>query len=85
MGAGRVVSAGRDADKLGTLARVAGKAVVPVILSGEKEKDAAALREAASGGAEIAFDMVGAATDPSSTLAALNSLRRTGRLVLMGR
>lgn len=84
MGAGRVVAAGRNNDKLGTLARLAGKAVVPVVLSGDTQRDAAALREAAGGGAEIAFDMVGGAIDPSSTLATLGSLRRGGRLVLMG-
>ena len=84
MGAGRVVAAGRDREKLANLARLAGKAVEPVTLSGDKDKDAAALRAAADGGAEMAFDMVGGAGDPSSTLAALNSLRRGGRLVLMG-
>jgi hypothetical protein len=36
------------------------------------------------GGAHVAFDMVGRATDPDATLAALRSLRRGGRLVLMG-
>jgi alcohol dehydrogenase len=84
MGAGRVVAAGRNADKLSRLVRLAGKAVVPVVLSGDTQKDAAALREATGGGAEMAFDMVGGAADPSSTLAALHSLRRGGRLVLMG-
>jgi alcohol dehydrogenase len=84
MGAGQVVAAGRSADKLRALARIAGGAVVPVILSGDTQKDAAALRDAAGSGADIAFDMVGGATDPNSTLAALNALRRRGRLVLMG-
>lgn len=84
MGAGRVVAAGRDARKLDRLVRLAGKAVVPVALSGDQKTDAAALRDAAGGGAEIAFDMVGGANDPSSTLAALNALRRGGRLVIMG-
>lgn len=32
----------------------------------------------------MAFDMVGAARDPNMTLAALRSLSREGRLVLMG-
>ena len=84
MGAGRVVAAGRNADKLDVLVRRAGKAVVPVVLSGDVQKDAAALRKAAGGGADMGFDMVGGAAEPSSTLAALNSLRRGGRLVLMG-
>jgi len=84
MGAGRVVAAGRNAEKLKRLARVAGEGVVVVALTGDQARDAVALREAAGGGAEIAFDMVGGAADPTSTLAALNSLRRGGRLVLMG-
>jgi alcohol dehydrogenase len=84
MGAGRVVAAGRNPDKLRALAHLAGKAVVPVTLAGDVQADATALREAAGGGAEIAFDMVGSATDPRSTLAALNALNRRGRLVLMG-
>jgi alcohol dehydrogenase len=75
---------GRDADKLPSAVRVADNAVVPVILSGDKDMDAAALRAAAGGAADIAFDMVGGARDGSSTLAALSSLRRGGRLVLMG-
>jgi alcohol dehydrogenase len=84
MGAGRVVAAGRDVGKLDRLVRLAGRAVVPVIMSGNIKEDTAAVREAAGGGAEIAFDMVGGATDPSSTLTVLNALRRGGRLVLMG-
>jgi len=84
MGAGRVVAAGRNRDKLDAVARLGGQAVVPVALSGDVQADAAALREAAGGGAELAFDMVGGAQDPNSTLAALNALRREGRLVLMG-
>jgi alcohol dehydrogenase len=32
----------------------------------------------------MAFDMVGNAVDPQATLAALHSLKRAGRLVLMG-
>jgi alcohol dehydrogenase len=83
MGAGRVVAAGRNSAKLDALTALGGKAVVPVTLSGNVQQDAKALRDAAGGGAEIAFDMVGGAQDPNSTLAALNALRREGRLVLM--
>jgi alcohol dehydrogenase len=84
MGAGRIVAAGRNAAKLDTLAKLGGKAVIPVVLTGDTEADAKALRNASDGGAQIAFDMVGGAQDPNSTLAALNALRREGRLVLMG-
>jgi alcohol dehydrogenase len=84
MGAARVIAAGRNAKALEVLAQVGGIRVVPVQLVGDVQKDGAALREAAGGGAQIAFDMVGQASDPKATIAALNSLRRRGRLVLMG-
>ena len=84
MGAGRIVAAGRDRDALATVAEAAGARVATVALGGDVTADAKAIREAAGGGAQIAFDMVGNAADPRSTLAALASLRRGGRLVLMG-
>jgi alcohol dehydrogenase len=84
MGAGRVVAAGRNAVALEAVARAGGARVVPVVLTGDIQADASALRAAANGGAQMAFDMVGQARDPNATLAALRSLRRGGRLVLMG-
>ena len=84
MGAARVIAAGRNRDALAALARVAGPRVKPVALTGDVGADAGAIREASGGGAEIAFDMVGNAGDARSTLAALTSLKRNGRLVLMG-
>lgn len=47
-------------------------------------RNQAALSAVAGGGAQLAFDMVGQAGDANATLAALKSLRRGGRLVLMG-
>lgn len=84
MGAARVVAAGRNAAALEAVARVGGPRVVPARLTGDVTADASALRAAAGGGAEMAFDMVGQAREANATLAALNSLRRGGRLVLMG-
>jgi alcohol dehydrogenase len=84
MGAGRVVAAGRDESALAAVARAGGTRVVPVRLGGDVQADAASLREAAGGGAHLAFDMLGQASSANGTLAALNSLRRGGRLVLMG-
>ena len=84
MGAGRVIAAGRNKGALEGVAHAAGPRVVTVSLSGDVQKDAKHLRETAGGGAHIAFDMVGQAHDPNSTLAALHCLRRGGRLVLMG-
>lgn len=84
MGAARIVAAGRDQDKLAAVANAAGSIICPVALSGDAKADATRLREAAGGGAHLAFDMVGGAKDPNSTLAALGALHRGGRLVLMG-
>jgi alcohol dehydrogenase len=84
LGAGRVVAAGRNGKALDALAKLGGARVATVALSGDVEPDAKALRAAARGGAQMAFDMVGSAQDPNATLAALKSLHRGGRLVLMG-
>ncbi|WP_221121893.1 zinc-binding dehydrogenase [Rhizobium lentis] len=84
MGAARVVAAGRNQARLEAIAEAGGPRVATVVLKGDPAEDAAALRAAASGGAHMAFDMVGNATDTNATLAALSSLRRGGRLVLMG-
>jgi alcohol dehydrogenase len=84
MGAAHVIAAGRNRDALEAVARAGGPRVSTVTLTGNVQNDAGALREASSGGAHMAFDMVGQARDPNSTLAALHSLRRGGRLVLMG-
>jgi alcohol dehydrogenase len=84
LGAGRVVAAGRNKSALEALARLGGSRVGTVSLAGNVEADAKALRAAAGGGAHMAFDIVGNAQDPAGTLAALKSLRRGGRLVLMG-
>ena len=84
LGAGRIVAAGRNKSGLEVLARLGGSRVGTVSLSGNVEADAKALRAAAGGGAHMAFDIVGNAQDPAGTLAALKSLRRGGRLMLMG-
>jgi alcohol dehydrogenase len=84
MGAARIVAAGRDGAALAAVAAAAGPRVATVALTGDAAADARAIREASGGGAHIAFDMVGNATDPRSTVSALTSLKRNGRLVLMG-
>jgi alcohol dehydrogenase len=84
MGAAQVIAASRQQGPLEAVARAAGPRVSTVTLTGDVQKDASALRQAAGGGAHLAFDMVGQARDPKATLAALHSLRRGGRLVLMG-
>jgi alcohol dehydrogenase len=84
LGASRVVALGRRAAALAPLTELGGGRVVTVVLSGDTLGDSEAIRHAAGGGADLAFDMVGHATDPNATLAALRSLRRNGRMVLMG-
>lgn len=84
LGAARVVAAGRDAKALDDLAGVAGSRLVPVVLTGEVGRDVDALRAAAGGGADCALDLVGRADRADATLATLRSLRRGGRLALMG-
>lgn len=84
MGASHVVAAGRNHAALEAVVRAGGSRVSSVALSGDVQSDAAALREACGGGAQVAFDMVGQARDPNATLAALHRLLRGGRLVLMG-
>jgi len=84
MGAARVIAAGRNFDALAAVAVAAGPRVAPVALAGDVAADAKAIRQACGGGADLAFDMVGNATDSRSTVAALTSLKRNGTLVLMG-
>jgi alcohol dehydrogenase len=84
MGAERVIAAGRNQDTLLALADQVGPQVVPVVLSGKVEDDAAKLKKAAGGAVQLGFDMVGQADSPNGTLPVLNSLSRGGRLVLGG-
>jgi alcohol dehydrogenase len=84
LGAERVVAAGRNAAALQELTRIDGKRVRPVALSGNVDADVGALKLAARGGAHLTFDMVGRAQDSNASMAGLKSLRRGGRLVLMG-
>jgi len=84
MGASRVLALGRRIGPLESLVRLGDGRVVPVVLSGDAAVDSEAIRNAAPGGVDLAFDMVGQAADPNSSLAALRSLKRRGRMVLMG-
>ena len=84
LGASRVVALGRDRARLSAVREAAGRRAETLVLQGDAVADAARVRELLGGGADLAFDMVGGATDPSSTLTALRSLADGGRLVLMG-
>ena len=84
MGAARVVALGRRREALEPLLAKGGGRVVPVVTTGDVTADVAAIRAAAGRAPQMAFDMVGGARDANSTLAALRSLGREGRIVLMG-
>ena len=84
MGASKIVITGRNQAALQEVAEKAGGRVIPVILKGNALEDAQSIRQACGGGADMAFDMVGNAKDPNSTLAVLFSLAPGGRLVIMG-
>ena len=85
MGASKVVAAGRNETVLAELANLGTGRVVPVTMSGDIAKDTASLKYAAgNNGFDMAFDIVGHAESANGTMAALKSLRRGGRLILMG-
>lgn len=83
MGAARVIAAGRNTEVLDELAQRLGPRVKAVTMTGDLQRDAKALRDA-TGGADLALDLLGQATDTATTLATLRALKRGGRLVLMG-
>ena len=84
LGASRVVALGRDRARLSAVCEAAGARAEPIVLQGDAAAGSARVRDLLGGGADLAFDMVGGATDPTLTLAALRSLADGGRLVLMG-
>jgi alcohol dehydrogenase len=84
LGCARVVAVGRDGRALAEVVRKAGPRAVAASLSGDAARDVALLREACGGGADAAIDLVGRAGDAGATLATLRSLRRGGRMSLMG-
>ncbi len=52
--------------------------------TGDIGADSVAIRRAAGGRAHLVFDQVGRATDHNGLIAAMRTLRRGGRLVVMG-
>jgi alcohol dehydrogenase len=84
MGASRVVAIGREAAALARLAGTLGPRVATAALTGEAAADLARIQDAAGGKADSALDLLGQAGSTASTGATLRSLRRGGRLVLMG-
>jgi alcohol dehydrogenase len=84
MGAGRVIAVGRKQEALERLRDTFGPRIIPAVVTGEPDKDLAVIRHAAGGAADVALDLLGNAANTSTTLSSLRSLKRGGRLVLMG-
>lgn len=84
MGAARVVAVGRNAEALATLRTTFGERVVPAVVTGDAASDPGLIRTAAGGAADAALDLLGNAQSTATTLSCLRTLKRGGRLVIMG-
>lgn len=84
LGAARVVAVARNREELDSIAALSPSRISPVLLSGDIVADTEAIRRASGGASDLVFDQVGRANDNNGFMAALRSLRRAGRLVLMG-
>ena len=58
--------------------------VIPCKLSGERDTDAARLRELAEGGTDLALDYLGQTPTANATLSAIDALKAGGTAVLVG-
>ncbi|MBB5917391.1 alcohol dehydrogenase [Nocardia transvalensis] len=84
MGAGRVVAPGRNRAALDVLAERFGPRVRTVTLTGDAERDHAALLEAAGGPVDMAIDLLPPEAPAAVVRTAITTVREYGRVVLMG-
>ncbi|KAJ5219595.1 alcohol dehydrogenase zinc-binding domain protein [Penicillium chermesinum] len=84
MGAREVIAVGRNEGKLAQLRERLGPRVVPVKLSGDSEKDIAAMKAAAAGGIDAVLDFLPPAASATVARSAIMAVRPYGRVVLMG-
>ncbi|MEW2623317.1 alcohol dehydrogenase catalytic domain-containing protein [Streptomyces sp. NPDC048106] len=84
MGAGRVVTPGRNRAVLDLLADRFGSRVSPVELTGDEDADRVAMSAAAEGPIDMVIDLLPPSAPSSATRAAAMTVREYGRVVLMG-
>lgn len=84
MGAGRVITPGRNRGALDLLADRFGPRVRPVELTGEEDTDRAAMSAAAEGLIDMVLDLLPPAAPASAVRAAAMTAREYGRVALMG-
>ena len=84
MGAACVVAPGRNETILADLVRRFGARVKPVKLTGNEDDDREAMKRAAAGPIDCAFDIMPPSVTPAVVRAAAMTVRPYGRIVLMG-
>ncbi|KUN00101.1 alcohol dehydrogenase [Streptomyces yokosukanensis] len=84
MGAGRVITPGRNRIVLDLLADRFGSRVRPVELTGDQAADVAAMSAAAEGPIDMVIDLLPPAAPSSAARTAAMTVREYGRVVLMG-
>lgn len=84
MGAGCVVTPGRNEAALADLSRRFGSRVRPVRLTGDEETDRERMRAAAPGPIDCVLDILPPSASTAAVRAAAMTVRRGGRVVLMG-
>lgn len=84
MGARYVVTPGRNREVLADLERRFGKRVAPLLLTGDVERDGAAMQAAASGPIDAVLDFLPPSVAASVARTAIMAVRPYGRAVLMG-
>lgn len=84
MGAACVVTPGRNEKILADLVRRFGARVKPVKLTGNEDDDREAMKRAAGGPIDCAFDIMPPSVSPNVVRAAIMTVRAYGRVVLMG-
>lgn len=83
MGAGKVIPIGRNKEALDKLQQISPARVCPAVLSGDLEKDTAAVVQAAGGLVDCFLDIVGGGST-NSILSSMRALKNKGRVALMG-
>ena len=84
MGAACVVTPGRNETILADMVRRFGSRVKPVRLTGNEDDDREAMKRAAPGPIDCAFDIMPPSVSPNVVRAAIMTVRAYGRVVLMG-
>ncbi|NTS63786.1 alcohol dehydrogenase catalytic domain-containing protein [Sphingomonas sp. HHU CXW] len=84
MGARCVVAPGRNTRVLGDLRQRFGERLVPVVLTGDRAADTAAMQAAAPAGIDAVQDFLPPSAEAGVARAAIMTLRQGGRAVLMG-